>query len=156
MLDFEDESENANYGIIVKLIAVVVVLIGMVILGMSLFFRKKKPLAPLSETAPIEESQQLPNITIVMTEAEPPIGFVINEESATLRQRFQDEIDIDSDVLHNLLDEYFNKPFKALSNDEIIELVQIIHQNKKIYDSLDIDSQFAILNWQNLKTDDNE
>jgi hypothetical protein len=40
MLDFEDESENANYGLIVKLFLLICAIVGMVILGMTLLMRK--------------------------------------------------------------------------------------------------------------------
>jgi hypothetical protein len=90
-----------------------------------------------------------------MEEPESAIGFQqANEESTKLRQQFEDTIKIDSVILYELLQKYFDKPFKALYNHEVTELVQIINHDKKIYESLDIDSQFAILNWKTLENDD--
>jgi hypothetical protein len=57
-------------------------------------------------------------------------------------------------ILYELVQKHFGKPFKALHNHEVTELVQIINQDKKIYESLDIDSQFAILNWKTLENND--
>lgn len=172
MLDFEDESENANYGLIAKLFLLICAIVGMVILGMSLLMRKRTEKNVVDNATVIEEPTETQNTTIMpikldkselneliskqfeLDESE-SIGFQqANEESAVLRQQFEDTIKIDSVLLYELLQKHFGKPFKALHNNEVTELVQIINHDKKIYESLDIDSQFAILNWKTLENDD--
>ena len=172
MLDFEDESENANYGLIVKLFLIICAIVGMVILGMSLLMRKRTEKNLSDNATVVEEPTESQNTTIMpikldkselneliseqfeLDESE-SIGFKLaNEESTLLRQQFEDTIKIDSVILYELVQKHFSKPFKALHNHEITELVQIINQDKKIYESLDIDSQFAILNWKTLENND--
>ncbi|NBA78842.1 hypothetical protein GOQ04_25035 [Emticicia sp. ODNR4P] len=172
MLDFEDESENANYGLIVKLFLIICAIVGMVILGMSLLMRKRTEKNLSDNATVVEEPTESQNTTIMpikldkselneliseqfeLDESE-SIGFKLaNEESTLLRQQFEDTIKIDSVILYELVQKHFGKPFKALHNHEVTELVQIINQDKKIYESLDIDSQFAILNWKTLENND--
>lgn len=172
MLDFEDESENANYGLIAKLFLLICAIVGMVILGMSLLMRRRTEKGTALNVKEVEEPIETQNTTIMpikldkselneliseqfeLDESE-PIGFQqANEESAVLRQQFEDTIKIDSVILYELLQKHFGKPFKALYNNEVTELVQILNHDKKIYESLDIDSQFAILNWKTLENDD--
>jgi len=173
MLDFEDESENANYGLIAKLFLLICAIVGMVILGMSLLMRKRTEKGISFNVKEVEEPTESQNTTIMpikmdkselnelitehfeLDEPESTIGFQqANEESAELRQQFEDTIKIDSVILYELLQKHFGKPFKALYNHEVTELVQIINHDKKVYDSLDIDSQFAILNWKTLENND--
>lgn len=173
MLDFEDESENANYGLIAKLFLLICAIVGMVILGMSLLMRRRTEKDTALNVKEVEEPTETQNTTIMpmkldkselnelisehfeMEEPESAIGFQqANEESTKLRQQFEDTIKIDSVILYELLQRHFGKPFKALYNHEVTELVQIINHDKKIYESLDIDSQFAILNWKTLENDD--
>ena len=171
MLDFEDESENANYGLIAKLFLLICAIVGMVILGMSLLMRKRTEKNLADNATVVEEPTESQNATImpikldqselneVVSEHfeldEPKIGFQqANEESVELRQQFEDTIKIDSVILYELVQKHFGKPFKTLHNHEVTELVQIINQDKKIYESLDIDSQFAILNWKTLESND--
>ena len=172
MLNFEDESENANYGLIAKLFLLICAIVGMVILGMSLLMRKRTEKSVIDNATVIEEPIETQNTTIMpikldkselneliseqfeLDESE-SIGFKqANEESVELRQQFEDTIKIDSVLLYELLQKHFGKPFKALHNNEVTELVQIINHDKKIYESLDIDSQFAILNWKTLEHHD--
>ena len=172
MLDFEDESENANYGLIVKLFLLICAIVGMVILGMTLLMKKRTEKNLADNATVVEEPTESQNTTIMpikldkselneliseqfeLDESE-SIGFKLaNEESTLLRQQFEDTIKIDSVILYELVQKHFSKPFKALHNHEITELVQIINQDKKIYESLDIDSQFAILNWKTLENND--
>lgn len=172
MLDFEDESENANYGLIAKLFLLICAIVGMVILGMSLLMKKRSEKSAVDNATVIEEPTETQNTTILpvkldkselneliseqfeLDESE-SIGFKqANEESTKLRQQFEDTIKIDSVILYELLQRHFGKPFKSLYNNEVTELVQIINHDKKIYDSLDIDSQFAILNWKTLENND--
>lgn len=173
MLDFEDESENANYGLIVKLFLIICAIVGMVILGMSLLMRKRTEKNLADNVKEVEEPTESQNTTIMpikldkselnevvsehfeLEEPESTIGFQqANDESTLLRQQFEDTIKIDSVILYELVQKHFGKPFKALHNHEVTELVQIINQDKKIYESLDIDSQFAILNWKTLENND--
>ncbi|NBB31650.1 hypothetical protein [Cellulophaga sp. BC115SP] len=173
MLDFEDESENANYGLIAKLFLLICAIVGMVILGMSLLMRRRTEKDTALNVKEVEEPTESQNTTILpvkldkselnelitehfeLDEPESTIGFQqANDESTKLRQQFEDTIKIDSVILYELLQKHFDKPFKALYNNEVTELVQIINHDKKIYDSLDIDSQFAILNWKTLENDD--
>lgn len=171
MLDFEDESENANYGLITKLFLLICAIVGMVILGMSLLMRKRNEKKLANDTNVINEPTENQNAKIVPFELdkselnelinehfeldEPKIGFQLaNEESVELRKQFEDTIKIDSLILYELVQKHFDKPFKALHNDEVTELVRIINHDKKIYESLDIDSQFAILNWKTLENND--
>ena len=172
MLDFEDESENANYGLIVKLFLIICAIVGMVILGMSLLMKKRTEKNLSDNATVVEEPTESQNTTIMpikldkselneliseqfeLDESE-SIGFKLaNEESTLLRQQFEDTIKIDSVILYELVQKHFGKPFKALHNHEVTELVQIINHDKKIYESLDIDSQFAILNWKTLENND--
>lgn len=172
MLDFEDESENANYGLIAKLFLLICAIVGMVILGMSLLMRRRTEKNVVDNATVIDEPTETQNTTIMpikldkselneliseqfeLDESE-SIGFQqTNEESVELRKQFEDTIKIDSVILYELLQKHFGKPFKALYNNEVTELVQIINHDKKIYDSLDIDSQFAILNWKTLENND--
>ena len=173
MLDFEDESENANYGLIAKLFLLICAIVGMVILGMSLMMRKRNEKNLVNNTNVLNEPTENQNAKIVpfeldkselnelisehfeLDEPESRIGFQLaNEESVELRKQFEDTIKIDSLILYDLVQKHFGKPFKALYNDEVTELVQIINQDKKLYESLDIDSQFAILNWKTLESND--
>lgn len=173
MLDFEDESENANYGLIVKLFLIICAIVGMVILGMSLLMKKRTEKDLADNVTVVEEPTESQSAKIIpfeldkaelseriseqfeLDEPESTIGFQqANEESAQLRQQFEDTIKIDSVILYELVQKHFGKPFKALHNHEVTELVQIINQDKKIYESLDIDSQFAILNWKTLENND--
>ncbi|NBB31819.1 hypothetical protein [Cellulophaga sp. BC115SP] len=172
MLDFEDESENANYGLIAKLFLLICAIVGMVILGMSLLMKKRSEKSVVDNATVIEEPTVTQNTTIMpikldkselneliseqfeLDESE-SIGFQqVNEESVELRKQFEDTIKIDSVILYELLQKHFGKPFKALYNHEVTELVQIVNHDKKIYESLDIDSQFAILNWKTLENND--
>ena len=171
MLDFEDESENANYGLIAKLFLLICAIVGMVILGMTLLLKKRTEKNLADNATVVEEHTESQNTTIMPIKLdkselnelvsehfeleEPKIGFQqANEESVELRQQFEDTIKIDSVILYELVQKHFGKPFKALHNHEVTELVQIINHDKKIYESLDIDSQFAILNWKTLENND--
>lgn len=173
MLDFEDESENANYGLIAKLFLLICAIVGMVILGMTLLMKKRTEKKFADNATVVEEPTESQNTTIMpinldksdlneliseqfeFDEPESKIGFQqANDESTLLRQQFEDTIKIDSVILYELVQKHFGKPFKALYNNEITELVQIINHDKKIYESLDIDSQFAILNWKTLENND--
>lgn len=172
MLDFEDESENANYGLIAKLFLLICAIVGMVILGMTLLMKKRTEKNLADNATVVEEPTESQNTTIMpikldkseldelsehfeLEEPESKIGFQqVNEESTLLRQQFEDTIKIDSVILYELVQKHFGKPFKALHNHEVTELVQIINHDKKIYESLDIDSQFAILNWKTLENND--
>jgi len=171
MLDFEDESENANYGLIAKLFLIICAIVGMVILGMTLLMKKRTEKNLADNATVVEEPTETQNTTIMPIKLdkselnelvsehfeldEPKIGFPqANEESVELRQQFEDTVKIDSVILYELVHKHFGKPFKALHNHEVTELVQIINHDKKIYESLDIDSQFAILNWKTLENND--
>ena len=120
MLDFEDESENANYGLIVKLFLIICAIVGMVILGMTLLMRKRTEKNLADNATVVEEPTESQNTTImpikldkselneVVSEhfelEEPKIGFQqANEESVELRQQFEDTIKIDSVILYELV-----------------------------------------------------
>jgi hypothetical protein len=65
MLDFEDESENANYGLIVKLFLLICAIVGMVILGMSLLMRKRTEKNLADNATVVEEPTESQNTTIM-------------------------------------------------------------------------------------------
>ncbi|MDI9872163.1 hypothetical protein [Flectobacillus roseus] len=151
MSAFQDEDEGWNYGFISKILLIVFAFIGMIVLLSTFIFDRIKRKRNQTKDENVNENI-LENIQQIAQSPEninqesqnTTIGFVIMK-SCEKRDVFLSQVGIDEGILDLVVEENFDKPFEEFENMDVFRLASIIQKDKSIFDELDIDSQFAIL-----------
>lgn len=147
----QDEDESWNFGFISKIILVVFAFFGIFILLSTLIFDRIKRKRDENKHENVNENI-IENIQSVAQSHENinpepennAIGFIIMK-SYDKRRIFEQHVGIDQGILDLVIEENFDKPFYEFENMDVFRLASIIQKDKSIFDELDIDSRFTIL-----------
>ncbi len=151
MSAFQDEDEGWNYGFISKILLIVFAFVGIIVLGFLLIVGRLKRKRDENKHENVNENilENIHHIAKSHENINPEpennaIGFVIMK-SYDKRHTFEQQVGIDQGILDLVIEENFDKPFEEFENVDVFRLASIIQKDKSIFDELDIDSKYTIL-----------